>query len=319
MRTRTTRVLALLVATVALAAACSSNNRTETGSSGTTTGTAGGGAASGVTVKIGAQDFGESAILGEVYGQALAAKGYKVEQKALGGYRDIALGAFDKGEINFTAEYAASLLEFLNNKKGEATSDVNETVAKLETYLPAKNLVAAKPASAVNTNAFVVRKDTADQLGLKSLSDLAAKGADLKLGGPADCATNPFCIPGLKQTYGLDLSKSFVGLDAGVVATALQNKEIDVAVLFSTSGVIADKGWVLLEDDKKMLAADNVIPVMTKSLAETGGQSFLDVVNAVTAKLTTEGLIEMNKQYDIDKESAKDIAATWLKANGFVG
>lgn len=319
MRIITKRILILLLAVAALGAACSSKDDKADKSTATTTpGASQGADPANVTVKIGAQDFGESAILAQIYGQALAASGYKVEQKALGGYRDISMGAFESGEINFTAEYAASLLEFLNDKKGEATSDVSETVTKLETYLPAKNLVAAKPADAVNTNAFVIRRDTADQLGIKTLSDLSAKGADLKLGSPADCDTNPFCMPGLKEAYGLDLSAKWVTLDAGVVATALQNKEIDVAVLFSTDGIIADRDWVLLEDDKHMLAADNIIPVMSTSLADQGGQALLDVVNKVTAKLTTDGLIELNKRFDVDKEDAEQIAKDWLKEQGLV-
>lgn len=271
-----------------------------------------------VSVKIGAQDFGESAILAEIYGQALTARGFKVDQKALGGYRDISMGAFDNNEINFTVEYAASLLEFLNDKAGEATSDATETVGLLDKYLGSRNLVVTENAEAVNTNAFVIRRDTADELGIKTLSDLAAKGADLKLGSPADCDTNPFCLPGLKEVYGLDLSADWVTLDAGVVATALQNKEIDVAVLFSTDGVIADRDWVLLEDDKGMLAADNIIPLMSKSLADEGGDSLINTVNLVTSRLTTDGLIAMNKRFDIDKESARDIASDWLKDQGLV-
>lgn len=315
MRTTTRRVLALLLAVLALAAACSGDDdTTETGTGGTTGGTV---AASTITVKIGAQDFGESEILAELYGQALRAKGYQVDQKKLGGFRDLELGAFENGEINFAPEYAASMLEFLNGKQGQATADIGETMGKLEPFLADKDLVAAEATSAVNTNAFVVRKDTADELGLETLSDLAAKGGSLKLGGPADCATNPFCIPGLKTAYGLDLSGSFTGLDTGVTATALKNGEIDVAVLFSTDGRIADEGWVLLRDDKKMLAADNVVPVMSTTLAEQGGQALLEVIDAVSAKLTTDALIAMNKAYDIDKESAEDIAAAWLADNGF--
>lgn len=314
------KILVLIMAIAALSAACSSNKDEAKPTAQTT---AGSGASAGadpstVTVKIGAQDFGESAILAEVYGQALAAAGYKVEQKSLGGYRDISMGAFDSGDINFTAEYAASLLEFLNDKKGEATSDVTETTKLLGNYLPDRKLVAAEPADAVNTNAFVIRRDTADKLGIKTLSDLAEKGSNLKLGSPADCDTNPFCLPGLKKVYGLDLSGDWVTLDAGVVSTALQNKEIDVAVLFSTDGVIADRDWVLLEDDKHMLAADNIIPVMSTKLAEQGGQAFLDIVDEVTAKLTTDGLIAMNKRYDIDKEAARDIAKDWLTENGLL-
>ena len=152
-------------------------------------------------------------------------------------------------------------LEFLNENAGEATGDVDETFDLLQPLLEERGLVGLEPSDAVDTNAFVVTQETADELGLASLSDLAEKGADLTLGAPQDCETNPFCIPGLREVYGLDMSSNFTPLDAGVVLTSLQEGAIDVGLLFSTDGRIASEGLVLLEDDKNMLAADNVFPV----------------------------------------------------------
>jgi osmoprotectant transport system substrate-binding protein len=266
-------------------------------------------------IVIGAQDFGESAILAEIYKQRLEAEGYEVSTQSLGGFRDIEIEAFDQGEINFAPEYAASMLEFLNENKGEATSDVDETVEKLQTYLDEKELTALEPTDAVDTNSFVVTKDTADRLGLETISDLAEKGTDLKLGGPANCETNAFCIPGLKNTYGLDLSGNFTALDADAIADTLQAGQVDVGVLFSTSGRIADEGWVLLEDDKHMLAADNVVPVVKDDLTAAYGDELADVVDEVSAALTTDELTELNKRYDVDKEDASDVAASWLEDN----
>jgi hypothetical protein len=90
----------------------------------------------GPTIVIGAQDFGESAILAQVYGQALAAAGYPVSQQALGGFRDLVFTSFDSGDINFTAEYAASALEFLNGFAGEASGDIDDTAEKLQPSSP---------------------------------------------------------------------------------------------------------------------------------------------------------------------------------------
>ncbi len=289
------RLGVVAVATLGLvAAACSSDEES------------GGAAVDGPPIVIGAQDFGESAILAEIYSQALTAAGYTSSIQTLGGFRDISMGAFESGDINFAPEYVASLLEFLNEQAGEATGNVNESLAFLETALEPLGLEALEPAPGVDTNAFVVTAQTAETLGLESLSDLAAVAGDLTLGGPADCATNPFCIPGLQQTYDADLSAGFVGLDAGVVATALANGEIDVAVLFSTDGRIASENWVLLADDRNMLAAE---------LIDVYGQDMADVVNAVSAKLTTPVLIELNRQYDVDKRDAREIASAWLAAN----
>lgn len=303
---KTLRILLALVAGFALlAAACGDDDG----------GSASNDVPDGPDIVIGAQQFGESAILGEIYKQGLAAKGYTTSVQDLGGFRDVEIAAFDSGDINFAPEYAASMLEFLNDKAGEATSDAGETADKLQTYLDDKDITAFDTSDAVDTNAFVITQETSDSLGIESLSDLAEKGADLSLGGPSDCETNPFCIPGLKDVYGLDLSGNFTTLEPGAVADALESGDIDIALLFSTDGRIADKGWVLLEDDKHMLAADNVVPVATNEVTDAYGDDFASAVNDITAKLTTDALIDMNKSYDIDAEDPAAIAKTWLEDN----
>lgn len=127
----------------------------------------------GPTIRIGAQDFGESKVLAQVYGQALEARGYPVEYQELGGFRDIVYASFDGGDINFTLEYAASALEFLNEQAGEATGDAAETTDLLRGYLEPLGLVATEHSEAVDSNAFVVTQETSDQYGLTSLADLA--------------------------------------------------------------------------------------------------------------------------------------------------
>jgi len=299
-------VIALLVI-----AACSDDDKT------TTTGASSSGpAASATKVTIGAQDFGESKILAEIYKQGLAAKGFTTDIQTLGGFRDLEVKAFEGNTINFAPEYAASMLEFLNGKKGEATSDVAATVNKLGTQLEAKGLAAFTASDAVDTNALVMTKAKSESLGIKSLSDLAAKGASLKLGGPADCETNAFCIPGLKRVYNLDMSANFQALETSAVADALDAGAIDVALLFSTDGRIAAKDYVLLEDDKTMLAADNVIPVAAKDLSSNA--ELTTAVNNISKKITTEELIAMNKRFDVDKEDAEVIAKEFLTTAGLL-
>jgi osmoprotectant transport system substrate-binding protein len=271
----------------------------------------------GPAVQIGAQDFGESSILAEIYGGALDCHGIEADTVEVGGNRQLLFDAIDAGDVNLAPEYVASELEFLNDGAGQATSDVQETLGLLEPLLEERGLVAFEPSEAVDTNAFVVTQETADELGIESLSDLAENGQDLTLGAPQDCEDNQFCLPGLDRVYGLDLSENFVPLDAGLIATSLGEGEIDVATLFSTDGRIADEGWVLLEDDQQMLAADNIVPVGTQELADAYGDDLASVLNDVSAQLTTEDLIELNKRYDVDQEDAEDIAEDWLADHGF--
>ncbi|MFP5322285.1 MAG: glycine betaine ABC transporter substrate-binding protein [Acidimicrobiia bacterium] len=322
-------LLALLAALALIAGACGDDDDAGVASSGdttsdtaddaaTTTSEPDGGEPSGdqPAIRIGAQDFGESAILAEIYGQVLEANGYEVEQVSVGGFRDVLLAAFDNGEVNLSPEYAASMLEFLNGNAGEATGDAEETVELLQAQLDEIGLVALEPAPAVDTNAFVVTSETAEAEGLENLSDLPADGGGLSLGAPPDCETNPFCIPGLQDVYGVDLSGSFVPLDAGLVADALEAGEIQVGVLFSTSGRIADEGWVLLEDDMDMLAADNVTPVISAELEEAYGQELVDLLNEISAAIDTDTLTDLNRRFDIELEDADAIAADFIEQAG---
>jgi osmoprotectant transport system substrate-binding protein len=237
----------------------------------------------------------------------------------VGGFRDLLFGAFDSGDVNLAPDYVASELEFLNENAGEATGDVDETFDLLQPRLEERDLVGLTPSAAVDTNAFVVTQETADDLGLQSLSDLAEKGADLTLGAPQDCETNPFCIPGLRDVYGLDMSSNFTPLDAGVVLTSLQEGAIDVGLLFSTDGRIASENLVLLEDDQNMLAADNVFPVLTQELVDAYGDDLTSVLDDISAELTTEDLTELNRRFDVDREDADAIAETWLSDHDLGG
>jgi osmoprotectant transport system substrate-binding protein len=139
------------------------------------------------------------------------------------------------------------------------------------------------------------------------------------LGAPPDCETNGFCIPGLKRVYGVDFSGHFSPLDFGLIPDALDAGEVQIGVVGSTDGRLADEstGWVLLEDDKGMFAADNVFPVASKALVDAYGDDFKNLMDDISSKLTTDDLIAMNKRYDIDHDDADQIAADWLSDHGF--
>jgi osmoprotectant transport system substrate-binding protein len=263
-------------------------------------------------VVVADQGFGESEILAQIYGQLLEANGYDVSYRSLKD-RAATYAAFASGDIDLAPEYAASGLEFLNGNAGEASGDITATAEKLNTRHAEKDLVATEPSDAVDTNSLVVTKETADSKSLTKISDLTE---DLKLGGPQDCPTNASCIPALQSAYGLDMSKNFVPLDAGGPNTvaALKNGDIDVAVLFSTDATIAINGFKVLTDDKQIFNADNVIPVLTVALSKD--TELVDLLNQVSAALTTENLTAMNERYAVDKDDAEDIAADFLKDEG---
>jgi osmoprotectant transport system substrate-binding protein len=315
---RHTKVLAGLLVLSLLGAACGDDDDDDAATDEDSSAAA---VPDGPAISIGAQDFGESLILSEIYAGALTDAGYDASTTEVGGFRDLLFGAFESGDVNMAIDYVASELEFLNDGAGQATSDVNTTLAALEPLLEPMGIVAGAPSEAVDTNAFVITQETSDSLDITTLSDLAEKGADLTLGAPPDCESNGFCIPGLLRVYGVDFTANFTPLDFGVIPDSLDEGAIDIGVVGSTDGRLADEstGWVLLEDDKGMFAADNVFPIVSQEVVDAYGDDLITLLDEVSGALTTDDLIDMNKRYDVDREDADDIAADWLSDNGFGG
>lgn len=136
---------------------------------------------------------------------------------------------------------------------------------------------------------------------------------DLTLGAPADCPENPFCIPGLRDVYGIDLSEGFQALEGEAITAALDAGEIDIGLLFSTDPQIAANDFVVLEDDLGMFSADNILPALTTELNDVAGVS--DILDALSATLTTENVTAMNARFVIDVEDADTIAGEFIAEN----
>ena len=145
----------------------------------------------------------------------------------------------------------------------------------------------------------------------------AAPAEEMTLGGPPECPERPFCIPGLEETYGIEF-QDFQPLDVGgpLTVKALESGRIDVGLLFSTSSVIGDKGWVVLEDDKNLQQAENITPVVN---SEASDGTITDLLNEVSSTLTTENITELNGRVEIDKEEPADVAAAFLEEQGVTG
>ncbi len=271
------------------------------------------------TVRVGSTNFTEQLILAELYAQALEASGYAVERRLNLGSREIVAPALEAGEIDMYPEYLATYLTFISKDPAKASTDAQATYRNLQEALRGKRLVALDFAQAIDANGFAVTRATAQRHNLSKLSDLARVNDQLVLGGPPECPSRPFCLPGLTQTYGVRF-REFKALDAGgpMTVAALEGGQIDVAMLLTTSAVIQAKGFVLLEDDRKLQLADNVVPVVREELLNRAPADFKSTINGVTARLTTEELTGLNKMVEIDRMDAKDAAASWLRAKGMV-
>jgi osmoprotectant transport system substrate-binding protein len=287
----------------------------------TACGGAGSGGGTKPAVTVGSTNFYEQLTLGELYSQILEANGYTVTRKFNLGNREIVEPAIESGQIDIDAEYLATLLAFIDKdgKVAKPTTDPKETQTGLQKALDPKALTVLDFAAATDQNGFVVTKDTASTKNLKKLSDLAPIGNTLVLGGPPECPTRPFCQLGLKNTYGITF-KDFKPLDTGgpLTITALEGKQIDVGLLFTSDPSIVAKSFVLLDDDKHLQLADNIAPVVRNALLQKDDGTIKRLLNSISAKLTQGELNDMNKQVAVDKADSKAVATAWLKKQGLI-
>jgi osmoprotectant transport system substrate-binding protein len=267
------------------------------------------------TITVGGFNFPESSILAQIYGQALAHDGYTVNFKLLLGTREVLVPAMKAGTVDLYPGYAASDLEYYNNKKGEATGDAAATTAKLNTYLQPLGLIALTPSAAADQNAFAVTKATQTKYNLSKLSDLAPIGGQLVLGAGPECPNRPYCLPGLQTLYGIHF-KAFKALDTDGPATraAFKNGSIQVGLVFSSDGDLDQLGLVVLQDDKHLQAADSIVPIVRSAVAT---DEVKRVLNAIDAKLTTADLVNMNQQVSLEHKDADAVAKAYLEKNNF--
>jgi len=307
------RTLALGAASLVLVlSAC-----TPGGSGGSPSGSA---AANKPVVKVGSAGFWEAAVTGEMYAQALEAKGYTVERHLEIGERPAVHSALANGDVNLIPEYLGGLAG-----QGLGITDLSPDPQKawdnMQSALADKGWVSFDFSPGTDADGFAVRKETADQYNLKTMSDLAKVAGKLVWGVAEGCPTNPVCGPGLKSTYGIDLAKLQVESlppCSTDIATALNDSAIGVAQVCTTQPEISSMNFVLLTDDKHLQPAQNLVAIATKELADAAPADFAETLNAVTAKLTTEALTKLGEAIVVNHGEIPDVATQFLKDNGLL-
>lgn len=272
------------------------------------------------TVKVGSAGFYEAAVVGEMYAQALEAKGYTVERHLEIGERPAVHSAFTAGDVNLIPEYLGGLAG-QGLGIADLSPDAQTALDNMQTALAAKGWVAFDFSPGTDADGFAVRKETADKYNLKTMSDLAKVTDPLIWGVAEGCPDNPVCGPGLKDKYGIDLSKLQVEPlppCSADIATSLNDSAIDVAQVCTTQPEIASMNFVLLTDDKHLQPAQNMLPIASKELADAAPADFAETLNAISAKLTTEALTQLGVSININHEEIKDVAAKFLKDNGLL-
>jgi osmoprotectant transport system substrate-binding protein len=271
---------------------------------------------SGPAIVVGTKNFAEEYILGELYTQALQAKGFTVTNKGGLGPTETIQTALTSGKINFYPEYTGVIVQDVFHKafSGATAAATTANARKLEA---AKGFTVLKATPFYDTDVIAVTNATAKKYGLKSIGDLKKVGS-YKFAGFPECKTRNTCLVGYKNQYGIG-NPTFVPLASISAYSLLDNGTVLAADVFSTDPPLG-KGskYTVLADPKHVTGFQNVVPIVKTSVAKAGGATFAKTVNAVSAKLTQNAMVAMNKAFYVDKQSAKSIAKAFLKANGLV-
>ena len=267
--------------------------------------------AGGGKVVVGSADFTESQILGELYAQAMKAKGVDASTKPGIGSREVYIKALQDNSISVVPEYTGNLLLYFD-PQATATTEA-EIAAALPTAI-GSDLKILEPSKAQDQDVYVVTKQTSEEQGITSLEDLKKISSTSILGGPAELQDRAYGPPGLEKIYGATFKQFKPYASPAVKVKDLNDNKIQVASFFTTEAAIPDNGYVKLEDPQSMILPQNVVPLVRADVASN--TAAVDAVNAVQQALTTEELTALNKSVDADNQDPNQVAAEWLKAKG---
>jgi len=274
------------------------------------------------TVVMSGQNFTEMQIMAEMYKQVLEADGYTVETTLVEA-RNVYIEDLSNGRIDLVPEYVAGIADYLNTEANGpdadpiTTNDAEESLAALEPLAAEAGITMLDPAAATNQNAFVVSQAVADAEGLVALSDVPALGP-IVLAAATDCEGRADCEAGLTQVYGIEIEKILpTGFGTQPTKDAVLEGEAALGLTGTTDGSLDELGLVILEDDKGIQPAQNLIPAVNSEFLDQN-PDVADVLNELSATLTTDDLASLNAQVDIERQQAADVAQAYLEDKGLV-
>jgi osmoprotectant transport system substrate-binding protein len=301
---RSLGVITLAVVAAAGIAAC--------GSSSSKTATALPGAGK-PAVTIGDKNFTEELILGQLYAQALEAKGYTVNLKENIGSSEVIDKALTSGQIQMYPEYTGTILSVIANQTTPPKSAAG-AYAAAKAFEETRGFTLLAPTPFFDSDAIAALPAYAKKYGLTTISDLAKLGKKVRLIAAPEFATREEGLLGLKKEYGID--PTFEPLAIGLTYTALDDGKADVADVFTTDAQLTSGKYQLLTDPKFVFGFQNVAPVVSKALLAKEGTVFAETLNQVSAKLTTPAVQAMNAAVSLSKQTPASVAKKFLAANG---
>lgn len=296
-------VLALLTASILIA--CAGGGTTGSGTDST-----------GSTIRVGSKDFTEQFIIGEMYALVLEKAGLQVERKLNLGGTPVAQAALESGEIDLYPEYTGTGL--LTVLKLPSVADQKAAFDQVsQGYKEQYNLVWLEPSPMNNTQALAMTQEGAQQFGIKTISEMAAKADQLTMIGPPEFEAREDGLPGIKAKYGDFSLKAYKAVDPGLKYKGLVDGEADVAVAFGTDGEISAFDLVVLEDDKQLFPPYQVAPVVRQEALDAN-PGITDALNALAPKLTDETMQRLNYEVSGNQREPAEVAKEFLTQEGIL-
>jgi len=273
----------------------------------------------GVELTIGSKNFDEQFILGEIYAQGLEAAGYTVNKDLNLGSEQVALKALNSGEVDGYPEYTSTALtSFFGFAPEDVPGDAQQAYEDSLDEFEGEGLVVFPPTPFSSANAVGLLTETADELGVSTITDLEGVSEDLTLAGSPECRERVDCLKGLEDNYGLSFDK-FTPVDIELRYEVLDQGDADLSILFTTDGQLAESDeYTLLEDDQGLLPSGNVLFVTTEEAVDEAGPDYQETVEKVQEGLTLEVMQELNARVGLDREKPEDVAADYLREAGYV-
>ncbi len=293
----------------ALLAACGSSKSSTT----TTSASSGSPGAGKPAVTLGSKNFAESNILGELYTQALHAKGFDVKLKSEIGSTELIYKALKAGQIDGYPEYTGVLLSSVAEQSKAPTSE-QQAYEQAKAFVEKEGFTLLEKTPFYDTNVLITLPKFATEHSLSSIGDLKPLNNKFTIGGAPELATREEGLPGIKKLYGVEGKFKPVSIELSY--QAIEGGQVDVQSVFSTDGQLLGGKFKTLSDPKHVFGFQNVAPIIKKSVLEAQGPAFEETINKVSALLTIPAVQQMNKAVSIDKQSAASVAAEFLKANG---
>jgi osmoprotectant transport system substrate-binding protein len=264
-------------------------------------------------ITIGTKNFPEQFVVGQLYRQALEARGFRVVLKSDVGSTEILYGALRRGAVDLYPEYTGTLLSEVAGE-GARPPNAQASWRRAKAFAAREGLTLLAPTPFADSDALAVKPAFARKHGLRSVGDLARAPAGTSLGAPPEFRTRQEGFIGLKRLYGLGLLV-FKPLQIGEQYRALDRGSVDVADVFTTDGQLKRGRYTLLADPKRLFGFQNLAPLVDTGVARSEGTAFQRTLDAVSSKLTTDAMRRLNASVVLDHRDPAQVAAAFLRAN----